>query len=979
MPNRYSYRDQAFEAIYQKAVARESPDASVKLNKGGHSFVESVKTWFESRQDWLIVFDGVSVETDADVTELAKFVPDSRDSSLIYVSRQRNLESKQRLLRPHAIRIPVLKEDDARKLLLKELRIKKPSEEQVKHASKLVRQVDCLPLAIDAISHRIADTHEPLIRYTMKSFSTNPKLEGTYNQILDDMQRLDHMEAWNLINLLAFYGQHVPVEMIYLGTKDFQGVPVKSSEGMGKPDLNVTLGILMRHALLERNEPDADTSSSRDSLVEPEPIDMLKIHSVVQNFCRDSLNSREMLPEWLQHATQLLQRSYHAADSKIKEKEQPARVSDYRYYLVHCRRLFDHAQNYESKKQSLAPIRADLEPLLETIENQIRLLEPGSSQESVNQICQVSIFDRTTSSSDSVPSAPSINEARTSSHKPSPLPLAHETLWGTDARKPSLESPASIGSARTPRITGQSPYQAFYDDLGYDSDREMPRYTSQPMRKNPSEATERPHDNEKKNQENGWQIVPSNRRVRKPRDLGSFRPTPARAEVDRRSAAGIVSRSSDRMKDRSSEAKAALSEVHSRSPPPSRRSLTENVTSFWQRRPLSSATNSHRTWANVASGQDHHPRVQPVPPTPVPAIIPTSASPRSASSRHGYPFSSPLASEVYQEDPEGRGSLANSGQLSIGSSHEVSPRQVVPTYYPTPPPGYSPSISQPRYMNSENYYNPPPVVGPNPSRLAYDNIDDNTSISSKRRLPDEFRSDVQPILYPTSAPPHALGQTPNTSPYPPSEAYYAASTLPTGYTSQPMSRDNSRQSRISAAETEPLHFPPSFAPQNSSSFEPPSPRDRFPDGRPLRKSPRSENALPIASNRTSPHDLSQSLPGLGSWAYQHNDPHSMSRSSSGPGVAIEDSSGHGLGIVPFDGNLHFGDHAPINIEEARQRTYEWESRLARESSALGTRDRGRGVPYLHDPAFRAYPEVNLIPTQSSPEAMRAMMGGPERR
>lgn len=103
-------------------------------------------------------------------------------------------------------------------------------------------------------------------------------------------------------------------------------------------------------ALLERNEPDSDTSSSRDSLVEPEPIDMLKMyvflgyqtpladirnsHSVVQTFCRDSLNSREMLPEWLQHATQLLQRSYHNADTKIQDKEQPARVSDYRYYLV---------------------------------------------------------------------------------------------------------------------------------------------------------------------------------------------------------------------------------------------------------------------------------------------------------------------------------------------------------------------------------------------------------------------------------------------------------------------------------------------------------------------------------------------------------------------------------------------------------------------------------------------------------------------
>ncbi|KAL8934165.1 MAG: hypothetical protein Q9216_006041 [Gyalolechia sp. 2 TL-2023] len=981
-------RDQAFEAIYQKAVARESPDAGSKINKGQQSFVASVKAWFESRQEWLIVFDGVSVETDADVTELAKFVPDSRNSSLIYVSRQRNLESKQRLLRPYAIRLPVLKVDDARKLLLKELHIKKPTEDQVKHAAKLVKQVDCLPLAIVAISHRIADTHEPLMRYSMKSFSANPKLEGTYNQILDDMQRLDHMEAWNLINILAFFGQHVPVEMIHLGSRDFQDVPIKSGEGMGKPDLNVTLGILMRHALLERNEPDADTSSSRDSLVEPEPIDMLKIHSVVQTFCRDSLNSREMLPEWLQHATQLLQRSFHNADSKIQDKEQPARVSDYRYYLVHCRQLFEHAQNYESKKQSLAPILADLEPLLETIETQIRLLEPGSSQESVNKVCQVSIFDRTTSSSDSVPSVPSVNEARTPSHRPSPLPLAHETLWGTDARKPSLESPASIGSARTPRIVGHSPYQGFYDDFGYESDKELPHHTSQPMRKNLSEATARGPVDEREPMEDGWQVVPSNGRQRKPRigrDLGSFRPTPARAtraEVDRRSATGYLSRSSDRTTSPSLQAKAALSEVHSRSPPPSRRNLTENVTSFWQRRPLANATNSQRTWANVVAGKDYDPRIQPMPPAPLPAIVPTSASPRSATGRQGNPFSSPLASEIHQGDPDRVDNLANSAQLSMRSGHEVSPRtQATPPFYPTPPSGYSPSPSQPRYLNHENYYNSTPVVGPNPAALPYDNIDDSISISSKRRLPDEFRSDVQPMPYPASTPSHARPPSQHTSPYPPYEAYYPIPSLPTGYTSQPMSRDNSHQSHISGAETEPLHYWPPFMPQNSGNFtvEPSSPRDRFPDGRPLRKSPRSDHVLPVASNRTSPHDLSKSYPGPSGWQYQRDDSHPMSRSSSGPGVAIEDHYGHGLGIIPFDGHLRFGDHNPISVEEARQRTHEWESRLAKEPTASMSRERARGVPYPDGAALRAYPEMNLIPTGSNPDAMRAMVGEPERR
>lgn len=137
--------------------------------------------------------------------------------------------------------------DDARRLLFKELRTKRPSEDEVKSGIKLVKQVDCLPLAIVAISHRIADTHEPLTRYSMKSYSANPKLEGTYNQILDDLQRLGHMEAWNLIHVLAFFGHHVPVEMLHLGANALQDVPLKSTEDGGRPDLNVTFGVLMRN------------------------------------------------------------------------------------------------------------------------------------------------------------------------------------------------------------------------------------------------------------------------------------------------------------------------------------------------------------------------------------------------------------------------------------------------------------------------------------------------------------------------------------------------------------------------------------------------------------------------------------------------------------------------------------------------------------------------------------------------------------
>ena len=163
-----------------------------------------------------------------------------------------------------------MKEDDARKLLFKELRIRNPTDAEKRKRTELVKKIGGLPLAIDAICHRISDTHEPLTKFNIKSYSADPKMSGTYNKILDDLQRLGHMEAWNLIHVLCFFGQHIPVEMVHLGLKSLKhdNVEVKSSEEGGKPDLNTTFGILMRYALIKRNEPDdGSMSSSRDRFV----------------------------------------------------------------------------------------------------------------------------------------------------------------------------------------------------------------------------------------------------------------------------------------------------------------------------------------------------------------------------------------------------------------------------------------------------------------------------------------------------------------------------------------------------------------------------------------------------------------------------------------------------------------------------------------------------------------------------------------
>ena len=964
---------QAFWNIFQKVIPRDSP--SFREGTNPNNFVALVKQWFEERHDWLVVFDGVAIDTDHDVTELTQFIPDSKDSSIIYISRAKNLESKQRLLRPHPIKVGPLKEEDAKKLLFKELHIKKPREDQIKKATELVKKTGGLPLAIDAISHRLADTHEPLTKYKLSY--ADPTLENTYSTILNDLLRLGHLEAWNLINILCWFAQDLPVEMVHLGLKVLRpNVEVRAAEVGGKPDINTTFGILIRYALIERNEPDDrdSMSSSRDSLVEPEPIDMLKIHNVVQNFICDTLNTRGLLPQWLEYAVKLFSFSYWQANLKIKQKPEPGRVSDYRYYKVHGQRLWDHTLAYESRLQQLDNIRAQLEPVIDSIDKEIQQRQPNSSQESLKEgVFQISIFDRTSSSSDdSIPGPP------TPKHRPTPPPLAHENEYGFPKAKPPIDSPGSLGTP-TPRrqvhIVGSN-----QDDVEYDGDHEgHPSY--HPMEQTLSDITARPPPRSRaqtgESNHEGWQVVSTRRSRKVRRDLGSFRPSPAGTRVNKEN----IPRSDPNRRPHRRESSPALKllqKVHSQSPPPSRNGAA----------PPSQPSNGvpttpapQPTWAGIAAGKVGQTAQQGSSQQFGPQNGPqTSPKPKdrgrprdSSNTKQGNAQGSPLASEFLPDQ-------APAGSKGIGSNVPASTYSAsLPPAgfrYSTPYPGSSGSLNQiaqlrPVDMNIPPYYIQPPVSGPNPAPLP---IAEGITITSKRPLPAEFREDSQPAGYHTPASNYTSSQG-RTSPYQPIyDTPYPPTVMPAGYYSQPVSRNPSHQSYGSVAETDPIRYPSAASPLLPPISD--SPRDRYPDGQPFRKSPKHGFAIPAyppsTSSHVSPHDLSHT----GGWT-QHSPPPStsydmsMSRSSSGPGVAIDGGS---TGIVPFDnypGSVQFGEHPPISVEEARLRTRE----LQREKEALRELNEERyrqqrihDYEQLREKGERRenapYPDINLIPTAS---------------
>ena len=1011
---------QSFWIIAQKVVARDSPELRSPINSEKKPFVEVVKDWFENRHDWLMVFDGVALDKDEDASQLQQFIPDSTNSSLIYVSRAQNLETKQRLLRPFPIKVSPLKDDDARKLLFKELHIKKPSESDKKRALELVKKMGGLPLAIHAISHRLADTHEPLKNYTMKSYSADPKLGATYNQIMDDLQRGNHMEAWNLINILCFFGPNIPVEMVNMGLSAlrFCDVDVESTDG-GKPDINITFATLMRYALIERNEPvDSDSSSSRDSLVDPEPIDMLKIHRVVQNFCCDALNAAHLLPRCLEYATSLFIHSFRQADLKIKKRPEPGRVSDYRAYLIHGQKLWDNSLHYENRNQPLNDVRHDLGPWLDNINEEIRLREPSSSQESVENttVFQTSVFDRASNSSDSLPSDLGMPDQGilTPKHRPTPLPLPHQNPFGIELGKPAMDSPRSIGTnspTAYPRIVDHSPRAQYpplypYYSTGYTSDREdMPR--SQPMNQSVSEATARPHVPSIPSHGEDWQVVPSSRKLRKPRyqkNLGNFRPAGATTLLDKDQATGSVTRQAPKSRGElsgSSDAVTSLAAVHHASPPPSR-----GGGSIWPRRSSSrpAALSIDRpTYAGVLAGETSQPAFSHQGPPnsstgPHSRAVDTSPIQNWDPSREA--FHGP--SDDLQMPPLTRATPSTMNEYSQYQPPPATSRLGVAPGSSKSSPGMQHVQSQPgsstnlsrialQQSSSENTvptYHQTLITGPNPAPLPFES---DIIISTKRPYPSDSRTAYQ----------RSTSSNQSHSSFSPTFPFTTA--IPPGYTSQPTSRNPSHISHLSEPATEPPRpsHPMSFSPHLSSASVSHSPRDRLPDGSSPRKSPRVSYAYPVPPPGHEEYIISPSsqtsgvLSGTGGWAAvprafnEHHSPlsqhsplsrsTSMSRSGSGgggsrgAGVVVDED--RGLGIAEFGAEVVFGELEPVRLEEARSRTRAWEEELrgrSRDGRIGGGRARSgdAGVPY---------PDVNLIPTESDRMVLDGMVGERGRR
>ncbi|KFY65873.1 hypothetical protein V497_01249, partial [Pseudogymnoascus sp. VKM F-4516 (FW-969)] len=436
-------------------VALPPTDEGV-VTKETDDFVRCVIDWFTTHHDWLLVLDGIHFDHN---DTLSRFIPDSANSSLLYTSTEHSVGGDHHFMNPAVIRVPLLSAVEAQHLFLQELGRKNPTTEDLAEAMKLVQRMGFLPEVIHVAAKRLKATGEPLAKFT-RAYMSGPKLRtlDTYVAVVKQLRNAGADEALNLISILAFFSSSIPVEMISLGLKAVE-IPIKAYEMATGRSLNNTFKILNSYALISRSEhdisPHASTSSQASSHRLTDDLDIIRIHSVVQDFFIDSMRAAGTRATWLAHATALFVRSYTQATQRIQAKTNAGLVGDYRSYEIHAKRLLSHLARIERKGPALPAIREQLEVTLQDImaeivrrtrESSLDIAKGGS-----DEAFMLSIFDRTSSSSDTGPETPGPADSYP--------PGAH--LWGMETQ---LDSPVSVND-----FPLKFPAMPEVDD-GYDSD-----------------------------------------------------------------------------------------------------------------------------------------------------------------------------------------------------------------------------------------------------------------------------------------------------------------------------------------------------------------------------------------------------------------------------------------------------------------------------------------------------------------------------
>ncbi|KAF4494452.1 SERAC1 [Fusarium agapanthi] len=311
---------------------------------------------------------------------------------------------------PRKLELGPLADNDARTLLLEDMDKKKPwTQDDLDRALEVVRLVEGLPLAIHTAAGQMKATKEPLAKY-IRSYKKRPRTGGlgAYKAVREKLKERGETAALNLMYLLVFWGGRVPVEMLSLGLKALdKRTPVRTHGSMGKRSLNKTFTVLIAFALIERDEiedvPSVSTPGETIPSSRPmEPLDLLKIHGIVQCFFLEALKKDGQYNFWLERAAAVFLESFDRGDSRAKNNKEMGIPDDYRRYATQCRRILKHLEEVDRPSLELMSVEQALQGRFEGMQVKIRTLARSMTTDSEGRWVRgpyVSVFEKSNSAS----------------------------------------------------------------------------------------------------------------------------------------------------------------------------------------------------------------------------------------------------------------------------------------------------------------------------------------------------------------------------------------------------------------------------------------------------------------------------------------------------------------------------------------------------------------------------------------------------
>ncbi|GAP85160.2 putative and NB-ARC domain-containing protein [Rosellinia necatrix] len=446
--------------------------------------VKAVQAWLSSMDNWLLVLDGIHFDFDG----LEHYIPFAKNTSIIYTSTERTTGEEYQFDNPQVMALDPLTKREAQELLFEEMGKKKPyTQDDLQRAEELVQLMDRLPLMIHVAALQLKATREPLAKY-LRSYKSRPKVGNlpAYRAVVEQLEYRGAINALNLMSLLAFFGTHIPVEMVALGAKALDKRTQIKSRGpeSRRGSLNLTFRILIAFALIERNEfrdlSAASTRSARSVDMAHDNLDILRIHGIVQAFFVDFLNEKHEVDFWLERAVRVFCGFLDTSDRRVENDPQTGIPEDYRRIRIHAKRLLSHFDRFEKRYPGLRTVREELESRVGLIQNRIDQLtkraNEAAGQGSVDII--VSVFERTNSLSESEtsPSSRSLyeysaDEGTETVESPSIYP-AGRGPWHWHL---PLEDQVSKGCEASRTVTPQLTAAEIFESMPMPGDDEIPR------------------------------------------------------------------------------------------------------------------------------------------------------------------------------------------------------------------------------------------------------------------------------------------------------------------------------------------------------------------------------------------------------------------------------------------------------------------------------------------------------------------------